>query len=162
MYRHGLYAIGARLKNVTDSIADAPLAVFALERFQEAEFLKSHKFQIPGDTTVRDVLAGAFGPHLPDSAEPHKVVVEFSAEKAHLVSSREWHPTQEVLMLPEGRVRLTFLAPSLAPIVSWVLEWGPHARAIAPSALVAQVIRELDAARAQYDSVPISESSPTG
>ncbi len=78
------------------------------------------------------------------------MIVEFSAEKAHLVSSREWHPTQEVTKLPQGRVRLSFLAPSLAPIVSWVLEWGPHARAIAPSGLVEQVVRELDAARAQY------------
>jgi len=150
MYRHGLYAIGARLKTATDSIATAPLSVFAIERFEEAEYLRAHAFQIPPDTKVRDVLAGAFGPHLPDSAEPHRVIVEFSAEKAHLVSSREWHPTQEVTKIPLGRVRLSFLAPSLAPIVSWVLEWGPHARAVAPSALVAQVVRELDAARSQY------------
>jgi hypothetical protein len=34
--------------------------------------------------------------------------------------------------------------------VSWVLEWGPHARAIEPPALVAQVIAELDAARRGY------------
>lgn len=150
MYRHGLYAIGARLKTASDDVAAAPLGVFAIERFVEAEYDRAHAFQIPQDTKVREVLTGAFGPHLPDSAEPHTVVVEFSAEKAHLVSSREWHPTQEVSQTPDGRVRLTFLAPSLAPIVSWVLEWGPHARAIAPNALIAEVIRELDAARAQY------------
>jgi len=150
MYRHGLYAIGASLKNTTDAVATAPLGVFAIERFEEAERLRAHGFHIPADTKVRDVLSGSFGPHLPDTAEPHRVVVEFSAAKAHLVSSREWHPTQEVTKLPHGRVRLSFLAPSLAPIVSWVLEWGPHARAVAPSALVAQVVRELDAARSQY------------
>ena len=43
--------------------------------------------------------AHAFGPYLPDAAEPHEVVVEFSAEKAHLVSSREWHPTPELTEL---------------------------------------------------------------
>ena len=150
MYRHGLYVIGARLKAATDAVETAPLGVFAIERFEEVEYLRRHAFQIPADTKLRDVLTGAFGPHLPDSAEPHEVVVEFSAAKAHLVSSREWHPTQTVTKLPQGRVRLTFRAPSLAPIVSWVLEWGPHARAVAPDALVMQVIRELDAARAQY------------
>jgi predicted DNA-binding transcriptional regulator YafY len=39
---------------------------------------------------------------------------------------------------------------SLAPVVSWVLEWGPHARVIEPPELVAEVIRELDAARRGY------------
>lgn len=87
---------------------------------------------------------------LPDATGPHEVVVEFSAEKAHLVSSREWHPSQTVTALKNGRVRITFAAPNLAPIVSWILEWGPHARAIAPAALVEEVMRELEEARAQY------------
>jgi hypothetical protein len=41
--------------------------------------------------------------------------------------------------------------PHLAPVVSWSLEWGPHARAIAPETLVAQVKAELEQARALYD-----------
>ena len=80
------------------------------------------------------------------------MVVEFSAEKAHLVSSREWHPTQTITRLPNGRIRLAFSAPSLAPLVSWILEWGPHARAIAPDALVEKVMQELDEARDQYSA----------
>ena len=78
------------------------------------------------------------------------MIVEFSAARAHLVSSRLWHPTQQVVALPDGRLRLSFRAPSVAPIVSWVLEWGPHARAIAPSSLVTQVKAEIDAAGRQY------------
>jgi predicted DNA-binding transcriptional regulator YafY len=35
-------------------------------------------------------------------------------------------------------------------VVSWVLEWGPHARAIEPPALVAEIVAELDAARRAY------------
>lgn len=158
MYRHGLYVIGARLKAATDDVTTAPLGVFAIERFEEAEYDKAHSFQIPLNAQIHGVLAGAFGPHLPDSDEPHTVIVEFSAEKGHLVSSREWHPTQQVLVLSNGRVQLTFSAPSLTPIVSWVLEWGPHARAIAPGALVAEVVRELEAARSQYPAlVPLNE-----
>ena len=150
MYRHGLYAIGAQLDSTDDDVAAAPLRVFAIERFASAEYDRAHAFELPAHSKIRDVLAGAFGPHLPDAPEPHEVVVEFSAEKAHLVSSREWHPTQEVTELAHGRIRLTFRAPSITPIVSWILEWGPHARAIAPSALVAQVVKELDAARSLY------------
>lgn len=150
MYRHGLYAVGAQLATPADDARAAPLAVFAIERFAEAEYLRAYDFQIPADSSVREVLQGAFGPHLPDAHGPHDVEIEFSAEKAHLVSSRDWHPTQQMIELPDGRVRLTLRAASLAPLVSWVLEWGPHARVLEPAALVARVVSELAAAQAQY------------
>lgn len=150
MYRHGLYAIGAKLTAATDDVFTAPLGVFAIERFTEAEFIRAHEFQIPPNTAVLDVLQGAFGPHLPDANGPHDVEIEFSADKAHLVSSREWHPTQRLTTLDDGRLRLSFRAPSLVPLVSWVLEWGPHAQVIGPTALVTTVVRELTEARAQY------------
>ena len=150
MYRHGLYAIGAQLKEHGDDVASAPLRVFAIERFASAEYDKAFAFEMPAHSKARDALEGSFGPHLPDSTEPHTVIVEFSAAKAHLVSSRSWHPTQEVKELPLGRIRLTFRAASLTPLVSWILEWGPHARVVGPPALVENVKRELDEARAQY------------
>jgi predicted DNA-binding transcriptional regulator YafY len=78
------------------------------------------------------------------------VVIEFSAERAAFVRARVWHPTQVFEELPDGRVRLTFTCASLIPVVSWVLEWGPHARAIEPPALVAEIVGELDAARRAY------------
>ena len=89
MYRHGLYVIGARLKTPEGDVQASPLGVFAIERFTEAEHLKAHAFQIPEGSAVRDVLHGSFGPHLRDDDGPHDVVVEFSADKAHLVASRD-------------------------------------------------------------------------
>jgi predicted DNA-binding transcriptional regulator YafY len=96
------------------------------------------------------VLHGAFGPHLVDATDPHDVVVEFSRDRALLASSRTWHATQRSEQLRDGRVQIALRVPHLAPVVSWVLEWGPHARAITPPELVSQVKAELDAARAQY------------
>ena len=81
MYRHGLYAIGARLETPDDDVRAAPLGVFALERFSDAEYVKQHTFEIPADSRVRSVLEGAFGPHLPDAGGPHDVVVEFTARE---------------------------------------------------------------------------------
>ena len=43
-----------------------------------------------------------------------------------------------------------FRCTNLLPVVSWILEWSPHARLTAPPALIEHVIRELEAARAQY------------
>ena len=38
------------------------------------------------------------------------------------------------------------------PVVSWILQWGPHAKVIEPAELAAMIIEELDRARAQYAS----------
>ncbi|HTR50677.1 MAG TPA: WYL domain-containing protein [Kofleriaceae bacterium] len=151
MHRNGLYAIGARLKDVDSDVATAPRGMFALERFAEAEHLRGNEFTVPPDFRMEDVLHGAFGPHLGDPNGPYEVTVEFSAAKAIFVSSRTWHPTQAIETLSDGRVRLRFRAPHLAPVVSWILEWGPHARAIAPNDLVAQVRSELMQALQQYE-----------
>ncbi|MBA3456410.1 MAG: WYL domain-containing protein [Deltaproteobacteria bacterium] len=161
MYRNGLYVIGARLEAIGET-RDAPLAVFAIERFRDAEYLKAHEFPPTDRADVREALEGAFGPHLPDAKGPHHVVVDFSEEKSPLVSSREWHPSQRITQRPEGGVRVELRVPSLAPIVSWILEWGPHARAIGPAQLVDVVVRELDAARAQYGLVGFASSTVGG
>ena len=150
MYRHGLYVVGAQLKTADDDARGAALGVFAIERFIDADALKAHVFTIPDGAPVRDVLDGAFGPHLPDKDGPHDVVVEFSAERANLVASRQWHPSQAITRQDDGSIQISLRLPSLAPVVSWVLEWGPHARALAPTALVERVVQELDEARARY------------
>jgi predicted DNA-binding transcriptional regulator YafY len=150
MYRHGLYVVGAQLKTPDASAEAASLGVYAIERFTEAEYLKQHDFAMPAHVNIRDALTGSFGPHLPDEDGPHDVVVEFSKDKAALVALRDWHPSQQVRTLPDGRVSISLRVPSLAPIVSWVLEWGPHARAVAPRGLVLRVARELADASAQY------------
>jgi predicted DNA-binding transcriptional regulator YafY len=124
---------------------------FAIERFVDAEALRGKTFEMPEDFNMRSVLHGAFGPHLPDESGPHHVVVEFSRERAHLVSARTWHPNQTVERLAEGRIRVSFDVPNLAPVVSWVLEWGEHARAIAPPALVDEVVRGHKLAYRQYE-----------
>ena len=151
LYRHGLYAIGARLDDVNSDPSTSPLAIFAVERFAEAEHLRARDFAVPSNFKMRDVLHGAFGPNLPDGGGPYDVVVEFSRDRAMFASTREWHPTQEIEHLRNGRVRIGFRMPRLAPVVSWVLEWGPQARAIAPADLVTQVKTEHREGFEQYD-----------
>jgi proteasome accessory factor B len=151
LYRHGLYVVGARLKAAGDGVRTAPTRMFAIERFATAEHLRAHAFEIPADLNLRKLLARGFGPHIGDSdGVLHEVVIEFSRERAVYVSSREWHPTQQLQELPNGRLRLTFTCADVAPVVSWILEWGPHARVVAPERLVESVKRELEEARAQY------------
>ncbi len=149
LYRHGLYAIGGRLSALNAAAVDAPLGIYAIERFTEAEHLRAHPFEVPPGFDIARHLC-PFGPHLADAAGPHDVVVEFSREKALYATSRTWDESQQIEARPDGRVRISLRVPALAPVVSWVLEWGPHARAIAPEQLVTHVRNELTAARDQY------------
>jgi predicted DNA-binding transcriptional regulator YafY len=151
LYKHGLYVIGCKLEKPKDPIDPARIAVHAVERFTEAEPVRGGAFTPPAGFRIADVLNGAFGIHVASTAKPPQdVVIEFSAERAAFVRARIWHPTQTVKAITGGRIQLAFTCANLTPVVSWVLEWGPHARAIEPPELVAQVIAELDAARAGY------------
>lgn len=154
LYKHGLYVIGCRLKEPAAGKQIAPgtaVAVYAVERFTEAEHLRSAAFAAPPEFRISDVLNGAFGIHAATTDRPpREVTIEFSAARAAFVRARVWHPTQAFEELADGGVRLTFTCANLMPVVSWVLEWGPHARAVAPAELVDEVVRELDAARLQY------------
>jgi predicted DNA-binding transcriptional regulator YafY len=153
LYKHGLYVIGCRLREPADGRAiepGTPIAVYAVERFTEAEALRKAPFAAPPGFRITELLNGAFGIHVTGAATPHRVVIEFSAERAAFVRARVWHPSQTFEELDDHRVRLSFTCASLIPVVSWVLEWGPHARAIEPPELVAEVVAELDAARRGY------------
>lgn len=154
MYRQGLYVVGAR---VGEGYASADLhdwrkglGVFAVERFVEAEHVRKRTFEIPADFKIDEVLHGAFGVHVGDPANAQRVVVEFSAEKSELVAGRLWHPTQDLRRVAGGRMRLSFTCSNLMPVVSWILQWGPHAKVIEPSELTAMVIDELERASQQY------------
>jgi predicted DNA-binding transcriptional regulator YafY len=147
LYKHGLYVVGCPLATPRDPPA-LPVVIYAAERFIEAEAVRKSSFAPPPEFRLADLLEGAFGIHV--AGERRRVVIELTAAKAALVRARIWHPAQELTELSDGRVRLAFPCASLAPVVSWVLEWGPHARALEPPELVAEVVRELEAARAQY------------
>lgn len=141
----------------------APIVVYAVERFTEADALRNAPFAVPAGFKISDVLNGAFGIHVAGAdAPPRRVVIEFSAAKAAFVRARIWHPTQTFEELPDGRVRLAFSCARLIPVVSWVLEWGPHAKALEPPELVADVIAELDAARRAYAEPPGAAAGPAG
>jgi len=153
VHKHGLYVVGRKVSMPLESAELGPgrVEVFAAERFREAECLRGATFVPPSNFKLGEVVHGAFGIHLGEPSEAQEVVIEFSKDRAAYVRARIWHPSQHLDQLAGGAVRLTFTCVNLSPVVSWVLEWGPHARAIEPPALVARVVEELDAARKNYE-----------
>jgi proteasome accessory factor B len=154
VFKHGLYVIGRRLDDPAGglSIPRGATERYAVERFTHADALRAHAFSVPVDFRLDDEVQSGFDIYGGDPTAAHRVVVEFGKERAAYARVREWHRSQTLDSQPDGSVRISFPCTNLAPVVSWVLEWGPHARAIAPAELVAAVVSELDAARALYQS----------
>ena len=64
--------------------------------------------------------------------EPIIVVLRFRADQAPYVVERQWHPSQELKWLPDGRLELTFRAGGTYEIRRWILGWGDAVEVIAP------------------------------
>jgi predicted DNA-binding transcriptional regulator YafY len=61
--------------------------------------------------------------------KPMTVVVRFRPDQAPYVREREWHPTQKLRTLRDGRLELTFRAGGTFEITRWILGWGDGAEA---------------------------------
>ena len=75
--------------------------------------------------------------------KPMTVVVRFSADQAPYVRERQWHPTQRLRELADGRVELTLRAGGAFEIIRWVLGWGDAAEVVRPKTLRAQIASTL-------------------
>ena len=147
LYKHGLYVLGCATPDKTQR-AERQTFVFAAERFDKAVYQRNQHFEVPSDFRVDEFFQGAFGIFV--GGDQRHVVVDFAAPVRARAEARQWHRTQKLKPLPDGGVRLSFHASNLTQVVGWVLEWGSHARAVEPPALVSAVTRELRAATAHY------------
>lgn len=154
LYKHGLYVVGKRLASATEteSIEAGEVINLAAERFIEAEWIRDSSFVPPRGFKLADVVDDSFGAHI-GKGKAREVVVEFSKDRAAYARARLWHRTQKIEERSDGTVRLQFTCRNIDPVVSWVLEWGPHAKAVAPDELVDQVASELREALRHYSNV---------
>jgi len=154
LHKHGLYVLG---KNVSSAVETADLdsgdvVNWAVERFTEAEWLRNTSFVLPPTFKLDDHVDDMSGVHV-SKGPAQRVVVEFSKARASYARGRMWHRTQEMEELRDGGIRVSFWCRNLAPLTSWVLEWGPHMKVLEPRELVLEVARELREAAEQYKDV---------
>ncbi len=130
LYRQGLYIVASRLHG--DQRQDP--RVFAVERFQEAEFIRRSTFTRPPDLNLDTLFDGAFD--IITGHKVHHVVIDLRGPAAAEAQVRKWHRSQVLSEAPEGSgVRIEMELSSLREVASWVRGWSPHARAVAPAAL---------------------------
>jgi proteasome accessory factor B len=78
------------------------------------------------------------------------ITVDFRKDVAGRVAETTWHPSQRLIPLPDGGVRLELTLPSLLEFVPWVRSWGPEAMVVGPPELREQVASSLREASARY------------
>jgi predicted DNA-binding transcriptional regulator YafY len=118
----------------------------AIDRIHQLD-ATSETFQVSPAFDPKRLEAEAFGASW---EKPMHVVMRFSADQAPYVKEREWHPSQRIKDLRDGRVELAFTAGGEFEIIRWILGWGQAAEVIAPRKLREQVRSILRHASTQY------------
>jgi len=81
---------------------------------------------------------------------PMAVVLRFRADQAPYVREREWHPTQRLRSLRDGRLELRLRAGGTLEIARWILGWGDAVEVVRPARLRARVMATHRSALAGY------------
>ncbi len=116
------------------------IRTFRVGRFKEV-VLRPETFQVPGDFSMDEYFAGAWGVVRGAKA---LVRVKFDEEVASYFQETKWHPTQKIENQPDGSIIFSVEAGGFDEISSWVLSWGEYAEVLEPKEL-----RELVATRAR-------------
>jgi len=95
--------------------------------------LTGEKFPVTKKFDLEEYLRGSLGVY--KGQDDHEVVVEFDIAGADDIRGRDWHSSQKLEPLPEGRLRVTLRLNSLEEAEKWVLGFGTHASVVGPKEL---------------------------
>ena len=121
------------------------MRTFATQRIEQAVALEE-TFNPLADAPA-DVFPHSLGAF---SGTPETVVIEFSAAEAPYVRERQWHASQHLDHLPDGRLRLTLEVVIDWELQAWVMGFGPAAKVITPETFAARIVESLEETRATY------------
>jgi predicted DNA-binding transcriptional regulator YafY len=96
-----------------------------------------------------EMFAHSLGVH--QGTPPERIEIAFDARIAPYVRERMWHDSQELFDQDDGGVRLVLHVSNDWALKSWILGFGQLARVIAPPELAAQIVGEIERARALYE-----------
>jgi predicted DNA-binding transcriptional regulator YafY len=108
------------------------LRTFALPRISNPRTLPT-TFVRPPDFSPEKFFANALG--VLGGERDYRVIIRFRAGIADRIREREWHESQELRDLPDGRLELHLKLGALPEIERWVLTWGADAEVVQPREL---------------------------
>jgi proteasome accessory factor B len=122
---------------------------FVLGRMQSLRVLNS-TFSRPKSFSADKFLKGSFGVFSGD--KPIEIRIWFDAFAARLVRERTWHHSQEIHQLPNDEIEIKLTLTSTVEISRWILSWGAHAKALAPTELVKIITQTLQETMGRYSA----------
>jgi predicted DNA-binding transcriptional regulator YafY len=150
LYKDAVYCVGLH-------VAKKEIRTFLLDRMRDTECAVTERFELPDDFKIDDHFQGQFG--IFRGGEPKKVVIDFDAKVAEFVRTRKVHPSQDLVPLPKGGVRMTITIGDMTELATWVLGFGETAKVVEPQELVERVTKELEGALANYGKLAAKRPS---
>ena len=123
------------------------LRTFVLARMRNLQVLTTC-FERPTDFSVKEILSGSFG--IVSGNTQVRIRIWVDAFAAKLIGERRWHQSQQMKPLSNGEAEIEFLLTSTVEFLPWVLNWGSHAKVIAPENFAQEVKTELSKAISRY------------
>jgi len=112
--------------------AKSRIETFALSRFRRIE-ATGQCFTRPAEFNPERYARQAFG--IVGGEELIKVRLLFEPKLAVYITERQWHPSQEFRVRPDGRVELRLATTGRKELVRWILSWMPDVKVLAPRSL---------------------------
>jgi proteasome accessory factor B len=125
------------------------LRTFALPRMLHVS-VSNTAFVRPADFSPEKFFANALG--VLGGDRDYRVVIRFSQAVADRIREREWHESQKIRDLRDGRLELTLRLGALEEIERWVLTWGAAAEVIGPKELRERISKTAAALTKTYQS----------
>ncbi len=138
----GIYAIGH------DDWAD-DIRTFKLDRLESAAVLPE-TFAVPDSFDLEAHLASGWRIMAGDQIQ--EVVLRFTPEVTPHVFERQWHPTQKLEKLADGRCLLRVFVAQPEEMQPFIRSWGAQVEVLAPEWLRDQIAADLHLAAQQYQN----------
>jgi predicted DNA-binding transcriptional regulator YafY len=105
-------------------------------------------FEKPEDFSLAGHFHGAFGVF--QTGKKQRIRIEFTGWAATNVREMQWHPSQKIVKDSKDAVVATFELGNTVEFKRWLLGFGPAAKVLGPSSLVADIARDLEQASDHY------------
>lgn len=125
------------------------LRTFALPRIRNVRVSKT-RFRRPLDFSIGRYLQQSFGVYARPTKTKHAICIVFDTVIAPLIEERQWHPSQKIKKLRDGRIELSLSLGNFEEIERWILSWGKNAQVLEPAELKQRIGKTASALAERY------------
>ncbi|GAB4266819.1 MAG: WYL domain-containing protein [Candidatus Promineifilaceae bacterium] len=126
------------------------LRTFKLDRLESAKLMRE-RFDIPDDFNLDERLTNSW--RIMNGEAPCEVALRFQPEATPHVLERQWHPSQKIHKLTDGRCLLKLQIAAPQEMKPWIRSWGAQVEVLSPQWLRDEIRQELALAARSYETV---------